>query len=118
MEWTWTPTSTAAVAVILAFLMITTIISSILLMRGLIRAGQSPAPSMLVVSVSLLSLTALIGGLIFNSDSALALAGAGIGAIAGAVSSVFTMQRGGNCDDPPVDPEPPPADEGVDSAST
>ena len=98
----WTPTSVTAVTVIVAALIIVTIITSIMLTRGLIKAGQSPAPSMLVVSVSLLSLTALIGGLAFNSDSALALAGAGIGALAGAVSSVFTQNR--PCQD--TDPTP------------
>lgn len=57
---------------------------------ALLRAVKHPAPAMLVLSVSILSMTALIGGLVFGSDSALALAGAGIGALAGAVSSTFT----------------------------
>jgi uncharacterized membrane protein len=85
----WTPAQVIAVVAIIA-------ISGVvawLLTRGLISAGQHPAPSMLVVSLSLLTLAALLGGLIAGSETALALAGAGIGALAGAVSSTFTQSR-------------------------
>lgn len=59
---------------------------------ALLKAGKHPAPSMLVLSVALLSMTALLGGLIFDSDSSIAIASAGLGALAGAVSSTFTIQ--------------------------
>lgn len=92
----WAPSSVLAVLSVIAM----AILAAVILTRGLIYAGKAPAPSMLVVSVSLLSLTALIGGLIFDSDSSLALAGAGVGAIAGALSSVFTGSRPDcNCSD-------------------
>lgn len=61
-----------------------------LLSWSLMRAARHPAPAMLVLSVSILSMTALIGGLVFHSDSALAIASAGLGALAGAVSATFT----------------------------
>lgn len=60
------------------------------LTRALTRAAEHPAPTLLVVSLSILSLAALLGGLLLSSETALALAGAGIGAIAGAVSTTFT----------------------------
>jgi uncharacterized membrane protein len=92
----WTPAQVTAVVAIIAI----SGIATWLLTRGLIGAGQHPAPSMLVVSLSLLTLTALLGGLITGSETALALAGAGIGALAGAVSSTFTQQRRNRDDDP------------------
>lgn len=101
----WSPEWTLSITAIIAV----SVVSAVILTRGLISAGRGPAPSMLVVSVSLLSLTALIGGLIFDSDSALALAGAGVGAIAGALSSVFTNNPARPCkdddDDPPTENE-------------
>lgn len=101
----WTPANVLAVLSVISM----AIFAAVALTRGLIYAGRAPAPSMLVVSVSLLSLTALIGGLIFDSDSALALAGAGVGAIAGALSSVFTGSSRSDC--PDIDPDPPVVDE-------
>ena len=65
---------------------------AVTLLWALLRSGHYPAPTMLVLSVSLLSITALIGGLVTRSDSALAIASAGLGALAGAVSSTFTIQ--------------------------
>ena len=56
---------------------------------GLLRAARHPPGSMIVVSLSLLSLVALIGGLLADSGEVLAVAAAGIGALAGAVTSIY-----------------------------
>lgn len=85
----WTPPEILAVVAIIGI----TGIAIVGLTRGLIRAGQSHTASMLVVSMSLLTLAALLGGLFFDSDSALAVAGAGMGALAGAVNSIFTSTQ-------------------------
>lgn len=91
MDDQWTPEQVLYIVVIIAAVGA----SGLALTFGLLRAGSRPTQSMLVVSLSLLSAGALIGGLLLDSDSALALAGAGIGALAGAVSSTFGT--GGNC---------------------
>lgn len=80
----------------LAAVVVAAAVSALILSWALLKAGKHPAPTMLVLSVALLSMTALIGGLIFNSDSALAISSAGLGALAGAVSSTFTSRRGGD----------------------
>lgn len=97
----WEPPEVIGVTVVVS----TGIIALIwLLAWGLRKAGAHPAPAMLVVSLSMLSAAALLGGLAFDSDSALALAGAGIGALAGAVSATFTQGPRNPCD-PPEQPE-------------
>lgn len=85
----WTPPEVVGVVAIIGV----SAVAIIGLTRGLIKAGQSHTASMLVVSMSLLTLAALLGGLFFNSDSALAIAGAGMGALAGAVNSIFTSTQ-------------------------
>jgi hypothetical protein len=82
----WTPIAVGAV--LLAILM--ACVAAVLLVQALVRAGDQPTQGMLVVTLSLLSAGALVGGLAFNSDTALALAGTGFGALAGAVSAMFT----------------------------
>lgn len=82
----WTPPQVVGVVAIIAV----TGLAIIGLTKGLVHAGRSTTAPMLVVSMSLLTLGALVGGLFFNSDSALAIAGAGMGALAGAVNSIFT----------------------------
>ena len=95
----WTPERLWLAAAIIAAAGIVALV----LGWALLRAGKHPAPTMLVLSLSLLAMVALIGGLLADNDSALAIASAGLGALAGAVSSTFTSYRrpppGG--DDPP-----------------
>lgn len=101
---TWDPGHVLAVLAIIVL----AVLAALMVTRGLIAASRAPAPAMLVVSLSLLSLTALLGGMIFSEDSAISLAGAGLGALAGAVSAMFT---GTNRNCPPEDPSSGPPDE-------
>lgn len=71
---------------------LTATLVALVLSWAVLKAGKHPAPTMLVLAVALLSITALIGGLVLDNDSALAIASAGLGALAGAVSSTFTIQ--------------------------
>jgi hypothetical protein len=94
----WTPIAVGAVLAVILM----ACVASVLLVRALVRAGDRPSQGMLVVTLSLLSAGALIGGLAFNSDTALALAGTGFGALAGAVSAMFTSAQTRR-EDPPAD---------------
>ena len=85
----WTPLAVGAVL----FVILMAAIAAVMLTRALVKAGDRPSQGMLVVTLSLLSAGALIGGLAFNSDTALALAGTGFGALAGAVSAMFTSTQ-------------------------
>ena len=85
---TWTA-ERVSFAVALVF---TALVVAMVLAWAVLRAGKYPAPTMLVLAVSLLSITALIGGLVFDNDTSLAIASGGLGALAGAVSSTFTIQ--------------------------
>jgi uncharacterized membrane protein len=91
VTWDWQPAQVAGVVAIVA------ISGAVawLLTTSLVKAATHPAPTLLVASLSVLSLAALLGGLLWDSDSAIALAGAGIGAIAGAVSSTFNGPKDG-----------------------
>jgi hypothetical protein len=56
---------------------------------ALLRAAEYPAPSALVVALSLLTFLALAGSIATSSTELVTLAATGIGALAGAVSSQF-----------------------------
>lgn len=68
------------VAVVLASLVIAAI------SWGLFRAGRLPHPAPLIISVSLIGLVALVGGLITGNGDAFTIAATGVGALAGALS--------------------------------
>jgi hypothetical protein len=53
---------------------------------GLFRAGRLPHPAPLIISVSLIGLVALVGGLITGNGDAFTIAATGVGALAGALS--------------------------------
>ena len=94
--------SPATVWLVLGVALTATLVA-LVLSWAVLKAGKHPAPTMLVLAVSLLSITALIGGLVLDNDSALAIASAGLGALAGAVSSTFTIQPRFHRDQPPDD---------------
>jgi MFS family permease len=55
----------------------------------LVYAGRLPHPGPIVVSLSLLTGIALVGGLITGSPEVLTLAATGIGAMAGSLASIY-----------------------------
>lgn len=79
------------VAVVLAALVIAAI------SFGLFRAGKLPHPAPLVISLSLLAIVALVGGLITGNGDAFTIAATGVGALAGALS--VAAKTGGKRDD-------------------
>lgn len=64
----------------------------------LFRSGTLPHPGAIITSLTILSLVALVLGVLEGSEAAIAIAGTGVGALAGAVASTFT-DKGGSDDD-------------------
>lgn len=73
-----------------------------LLVFALLRSARLEPRGMVVVAVSVLTVVALGGALVTGSDSIAQLAAVGLGALAGAVSELFTAHRDGP--DTPSDP--------------
>ena len=75
-----------------------------LVTRALLKAAQFPKSIALVIALSILTLVALTGAIATTNDGAvtalIGLAGTGLGALAGAVSSVFGDGRRENVVDP------------------
>jgi succinate-acetate transporter protein len=69
----------------------------------LFRAGRLPHPSPIVISLSMLTAVALLLAAAQESDAFLTIAGTGIGALAGALASIYKA--------PPDDRKPPPDDD-------
>jgi hypothetical protein len=67
---------------------------------GLFRAGKLPHPAPLIISVSLIGLVALVGGLITNNGDAFTIAATGVGALAGALSIAAKGPRSNDKDTP------------------
>lgn len=81
------------------------IIMSAAFVWALLKAAEYPAPTSLVVSLSLLTFVSLAGSIVVGSRELVTLAATGLGALAGAVSSQFGDQRKKN---PPVAEEEQP----------
>jgi hypothetical protein len=64
-------------------------IIAIILTRAIVKAGMLPPPATLVTALSVLTLLSIAGGITTNNDEAWAIAAAGIGALAGSVSTVY-----------------------------
>lgn len=60
---------------------------------AILKAGRLPHPSSLITALSLLTFLALIGFLLTEAESLVALASAGVGAIAGAVTTSFKDEK-------------------------
>lgn len=58
----------------------------------LFKAGQLSHPAPLIVSLSVLTSVALVGGMATGSVEALTLAATGLGALAGSLSAVYTSR--------------------------
>jgi hypothetical protein len=80
-------TTPGAVAFVLGVAM--TLLAAVIISMSVIRAAKHPAPTALVLSLSLLTLFAVAGGIATNNDQAWTIAAAGVGALAGSVTSIF-----------------------------
>jgi hypothetical protein len=69
------------------------LITSIIMVRALIAVSDAPAPSMLVVALSLLTLLAIFGGVVTQNDESWTIAAAGVGALAGSVTALFDRYK-------------------------
>jgi len=56
---------------------------------ALLRAASKKADAMIVVSVSLLTLVAIVGFMFTQAEALITLAGTGVGALAGAITNLF-----------------------------
>jgi hypothetical protein len=75
--------------------------------RALVRAAEFPPPATLVTALSVLTLVSIAGGITTNNDEAWAIAAAGIGALAGSVSTVYQNTRDDRINQPPPEDKPP-----------
>lgn len=60
---------------------------------AILKAADKPAPTLLVMSLSMLTLLAVVAFVITGSQEMGTLAGVGLGALAAAVSSMFSSLR-------------------------
>jgi len=60
---------------------------------AVLRASKYPPPTALITALSILTLFAISGGIASRNDEAWTIAAAGIGALAGSVTSMFQQGR-------------------------
>jgi hypothetical protein len=60
---------------------------------AVLRASKYPPPTALITALSILTLFAIAGGIASRNDEAWTIAAAGIGALAGSVTSMFQQGR-------------------------
>lgn len=65
------------------------LLAALLMTLAISQASKKPAPSALITALSMLTLFAIAGGMATNSDEAWTIAAAGVGALAGSVTSLF-----------------------------
>jgi hypothetical protein len=63
--------------------------AALLMAVALSKAAKQPAPSALITALSMLTLFSVAGGIATNNDEAWTIAAAGVGALAGSVTSLF-----------------------------
>lgn len=71
---------------VLAAMVLGAVVIAWALTYAILRAANMPAPAMLVVSLSVLTLVALFGALLSSSQAMETIAATGVGALAGVVS--------------------------------
>jgi predicted Kef-type K+ transport protein len=69
------------------------LIAAVVIAFAVIRSARYPAPTALIVALSLLTLFAVAGGIASSNDEAWTIAAAGMGALAGSVTSIFQEGR-------------------------
>lgn len=80
---------------------------AVVLTWALLKAGQMPPPTALVTALSVLTLFAMAGGIAQRGNEAWTIAAAGVGALAGSVTAIYTTRSGLPQLEPPTPPEPP-----------
>ena len=80
-----------AVAFVLGVLLI--LVAAIIMSWAILRSAKYPPPAALITSLTLLTLFAVAGGIATNNDEAWTIAAAGVGALAGSVTSIFQEGR-------------------------
>jgi hypothetical protein len=83
--------ATGAAVIALAVMLI--LGAAILIAWAVIRSAQLPPPTALITSLALLSLFAIAGGIATDNDASWTIAAAGVGALAGSVTSIFQEGR-------------------------
>jgi len=66
---------------------------AVVLTRALLEAGRLPPPTALVTALSVLTLFAMAGGIAQRGNEAWTIAAAGVGALAGSVTAIYTDRR-------------------------
>jgi hypothetical protein len=88
------------------------LVVAVVLTLALLKAGQLPPPTALVTALSVLTLFAMAGGIAQRGNEAWTIAAAGVGALAGSVTAIYTTRSGLPQLEPPAPPEPPVASPG------
>jgi len=78
---------------VIAMAIILILAAAILMTWAVLRAATLPPPTALITSLSLLSLFATAGGIVTNNNAAWTIAAAGVGALAGSVTSLFQQGK-------------------------
>jgi hypothetical protein len=65
----------------------------LVLTKAILRAAESSPPNALVLALAVLTALAIAGGITTDNDEAWAIAAAGIGALAGSVTSLFQIDQ-------------------------
>jgi len=85
------PTWPGIAGLILA--MVVVLIAATVISFAVLRASKFPPPTALITALSLLTLFAIAGGIASRNDEAWTIAAAGIGALAGSVTSMFQQNK-------------------------
>jgi hypothetical protein len=80
---------------------------AVVLTWALLKAGSLPPPTALVTALSVLTLFAMAGGIAQRGNEAWTIAAAGVGALAGSVTAIYTTRSGLPQLEPPAPSEPP-----------
>ena len=81
----------AATTLVLGMAMV--LLATVIVSFAVLRASKYPPPTALITALSLLTLFAVAGGIASRNDEAWTIAAAGIGALAGSVTSMFQAGR-------------------------
>jgi hypothetical protein len=68
---------------------IVVMVSALVMSFSVFRASKAPAPTALITALSMLTLFSIAGGIATNNDEAWTIAAAGVGALAGSVTTLF-----------------------------
>jgi hypothetical protein len=81
----------AVAALVIGMAMV--MLAAVIVTFAVLRASKYPPPTALITALSILTLFAVAGGIASRNDEAWTIAAAGIGALAGSVTSMFQAGR-------------------------